>query len=483
MGYGYTAVLPRAIGLALAMLLAGSPAWAGSSGGFRGRLERIMDNPCIKRAKVCLVVKSASSGEVFYQKNPDEQMVPASNMKILTAATAIKTLKPWYKFDTIVSYSGEKKGDVLYGDLVVSGRADPHLSTEDLWSIANETHKRGIHQIKGNLVLDDGYFDGEPFPAGWHISSIRKAYEAPGGALSLNFNTATITVFPPSGGSAKPLVVTDPQTPYFTVVNNMISAERGRTFVAIRLKPRADGGEILEVIGKVRPNTHETYYYRSIANPVYYFGQTLHELLKNSGVAVSGEIVHSQPSKPTKKLFIHTSRPLIHQVMDMNKFSNNFMAEQLLKTIGAEEVSNPGTVGKGVSVVEKLLNSWGFANRFHVTDGSGLSKDNRLSCSLLADVLEKMYKEWEGGPEFMTSLAIMGKEGSVSKRNFSADSPIRVKTGTLDNVSALSGYYPVSNGDVLAFSMIFNELACYNGMAKHIQNRLLLEFDTVHDDR
>jgi D-alanyl-D-alanine carboxypeptidase/D-alanyl-D-alanine-endopeptidase (penicillin-binding protein 4) len=76
----------------------------------------------------------------------------------------------------------------------------------------------------------------------------------------------------------------------------------------------------------------------------------------------------------------------------------------------------------------------------------------------------------------------MGKEGSVKKRNFSATNPIRVKTGTLDAVSALSGYYPLDNGEVLAFSMIFNNLRCHHGMAQHIQNRLLLEFETLHDD-
>ncbi|MBI5178896.1 MAG: D-alanyl-D-alanine carboxypeptidase/D-alanyl-D-alanine-endopeptidase [Nitrospinae bacterium] len=469
----------KAASFAVALTLLPAHAFADS---FKSRIERIMNNPCLNRAKVCLQVKSLNNGQVYYQKNPDELLVPASNMKIITAATALKTLKPWYKFDTIFSHTGERKGEVLDGDLVITGQGDPHIGTEDLWGMSNEIRRRGIRQIKGNIVLDDGYFDGEAFPPGWRISSIRKAYEAPGGALSLNFNTVTVIVTPPASSGARPTVSVDPQSPYFTIVNNMNTVSRGRTFVAIRMKRRPDGGEILEVIGKVRPGARESAYFRSVADPVLYFGHTFIEMLKNAGVTVNGQIVHSQASKPSKKIFVHSSRPLILQVMDMNKFSNNFMAEQILKTIGAEEVSSPGTIGKGVYVVERLLHSWGLINRFHIVDGSGLSKENRLTCSLLTDVLEKMYKEWEGGPEFITSLAVMGKEGSVRKRRLSATEPIRVKTGTLDAVSALSGYYPLENGEVLGFSMIFNNLGCYHGMAQHIQNRLILEFETVHND-
>jgi D-alanyl-D-alanine carboxypeptidase/D-alanyl-D-alanine-endopeptidase (penicillin-binding protein 4) len=450
---------------------------------FESKIDKILNNPCLKRGKICMVVKSMETGKVYYQRNPDEQMIPASNMKIITAAAALSKLKPWYKFSTIVSHTGEKRGDTITGDLVVSGRGDPHLVSEDMWMMANEIRKRGIKQIKGSLVMDDGFFDAEPFPAGWKLSSIHKSYEAPTGALSLNFNTVTVMVYPPDNSSSKPVVAIDPQTPYFTVVNHLSPTSGGRAFVAIRLKPRPGGGEILEVIGRVRPGKIERVYYRAVTSPVQYFGLTFLEMLQNAGVTVGGGITRGQAAQPLKRIFVHSSRPLLNQVVDMNKFSNNFMAEQLLKTLGAEEISSPGTVGKGISIVEELLRSWGFSNRFHLSDGSGLSKSNRVTCSLLTDVLGRMFKEWDGGPEFISSLSVMGKDGSARKRDMGPSKPIRVKTGTLDGVSSLSGYYPLKNGEVLGFSIIFNYLPCGNGMEHHLQNRLVLELETAHDTK
>ena len=236
----------------LAALLALALPGAARAGGIEERLDRIMGNPCLKRGRVCMVVRSLKNHNTLYQKNPDLLMTPASNMKIITSAVALKTLKPWYKFDTIFSYTGARKGETIEGDLVVSGHGDPHLVSEDLWLIANEVRKRGITRITGSIILDDGYFDGELFPSGWRLSSVRRAFEAPLSALSLNFNTVTVMIYPDPSGT-KPLVAVDPATPYFKLVNQMAYGSGGRKFVAIRMKPRPGGGETMEVLGRIRP--------------------------------------------------------------------------------------------------------------------------------------------------------------------------------------------------------------------------------------
>lgn len=465
-------------GLTVALLALMFPPVADAAD-FAGRIDRIMNNPCLAKAQVCMTVRSMKTGQTLYEKNPDLPLSPASNVKIITAAAALSALKPWYRFDTVFSHTGERRGQEITGDLVVTGRGDPHLVIEDLWLIANEVRNRGITRITGNLILDDGYFDGEKFPSGWRLSPIRRAFEAPLGALSLNFNTATVMVYGEKDANGKPLVAVVPDSPYFKVVNNLTAVTRGRKFVAIRMKPRTGGGETMEIIGKVRDGA-DLVYYRSVADPVRYFGETFRHLLKNAGVEIQGDVVNATPSQSTKKLFVHTSKPLLELVMNMNKYSNNFMAEQLMKTLGAEKVSTPGTIAKGGEVLENLMESWGISrNRFHIVDGSGLSRDNRLSCSVLTDVLHNFHDEWNGGPELITSLAVMGKDGSVKKRNIGLPNEVRVKTGTLNSVSALSGYFPL-NGDVLAFSMIFNGLSCHGSMAHHIQDRLLMEFSSLN---
>lgn len=474
------AIAPFSRVAVLLMLLALPFPAAAHAADFDTQLDRIISSPCLKRGRVCMVVRSLKTGKNIYEKNPDLLMTPASNMKIITAAAALKTLKPWYKFETAFSYTGTRKGETIEGDLVVSGHGDPHLVSEDLWQIANEVRKRGITRVTGSIILDDGYFDGELFPAGWRISSIRRAFEAPLSAVALNFNTVTVMIYPDPSGT-KPLVVIDPATPYFKLVNRMTYGSGGRKFVAIRMKPRPGGGETMEVLGRIRPGSGELTYYRAVADPALYFGDTFKMLLAGMGVTVDGGILNASPSRPTTRLFVHSSRPLLNQVMDMNKFSNNFMAEQILKSVGAEKVSTPGTIGKGVAVAESMMTEWGITrDRFHFVDGSGLSKENKVSCSALTEVLGHLYNEFEAGPEFISSLAVMGKDGSVRQRDLGTTDLVKVKTGTLDSVSAISGYYPLKNGDVLGFSVIFNDLTCYNGMAHEIQNHLLMEFSSLN---
>ena len=469
----------RGITAVVALLVGVAPA---SGGELALRLEKILADPCTRTANHCMVVKSIASGKTLYSKNADRLMVPASNIKIITSAAALGILKPSFTFKTFFRHSGARSGGTIDGDLVVEGRGDPHLVSEDLWLMVNELQKRGIRRITGDLVLDDSYFDGEMFPSSWKTSPTRRAFEAPMSALALNFNSVTINVYPATSKNEKPTAAIDPQTPYITFVNNMRSSGKGGSRITIDLKPGKGGGESIALGGVVRAGSKEKTYYRSVKDPINYFGQTFIGFAKKAGITIDGRVRRGSYDKPLKEIFHHTSRPLYQQLMDMNQYSNNFMAEQLVKTIAAETAGNPGSFEKGLLKVGEYIESLGLpADRFHLADGSGLSRDNRASCSVIVGLLERLYTQWEGGPEFITSLARMGREGSVEERMVSSDRAIRVKTGTLKSVSALSGYYPLPSGDILAFAMIHNNLPCGNGDVLALQERVLTEFDTIDD--
>lgn len=471
----------RRVTTIIALLVIVGPA---SGGELTRRLDRVLSDPCTKTANQCLIVKSLGSGKLLYSKNADRLMIPASNMKIITSAAALGILKPSFTFKTYFRHSGKRKGEIIDGDLVVEGRGDPHLVSEDLWLMVNELQKRGIRRITGDLVLDDSYFDGETFPSSWKTSSTRRAFEAPMSALALNFNSVTINVYPASTKNEKPLAAVDPQTPYITFVNNMRSSGKGRSRITIDLKPGKGGGETIVLGGVVRAGSKEKTYYRAVNDPINYFGRTLIGFAKKAGITIDGRVRRGSHDKSLKEIFHHTSRPLYQQLMDMNQYSNNFMAEQLVKTIAAETVGNPGSFEKGLLKVGEYLESLGLpADRFHLADGSGFSRDNRTSCSVIVGLLERLYTQWEGGPEFITSLARMGREGSVEERMVSSDKAIRVKTGTLKSVSALSGYYPLPSGDILAFAMIQNNLSCGNGDVLAVQDRVLREFDATDEGK
>ncbi|GMT41933.1 MAG: serine-type D-Ala-D-Ala carboxypeptidase [bacterium] len=440
-------------------------------------IDRILEDPCLKKADYCVLAKSLD-GEILYAKNAGELMTPASNMKVITSAAALEILKPSFKFKTVFSYTGKRKGDVIEGDLVIAGHGNPHLVSEDMWVMANELRKSGIRRITGNMLLDDSYFDGQRYSRSWKLSNNRRAFEAPTGALSLNFNSVTINIYPSAKPGVKPGAALDPQSSYLELVNNLSSSRR-RSSIKIFFKPRGGGGETVTLAGNVMANSKNKTYYRSVSDPVLYFGLTFREFLGSAGINLDGKIVHvpNGSAEIAKEIFIHSSWPLTDQVRYMNKFSSNFMAEQILKTIGAEAVSIPGSFEKGIKKIEEFLRSLGFRqDGFRIVDGSGLSAENRISCVSMVDLLDRFYKRWDSGPEFVSSLALMGMDGSVEDRLVNNGKTIRVKTGSLNFVSALSGYYPLASGGIAAFSIIMNNFSCSNGHVLAIQDRLINEF-------
>jgi len=450
-----------------------------SGGGFASSADYLLQkNRCTKKADVSISVKSLHSGKILYSKNANQPLTPASNMKIVTSTVALELLKPYYIFETPVSFVGKRKDGFIDGDLVVTGRGDPHLVTEDLFLMANEIRKTGIKRITGNLYLDDSYFEKSLFPSTWHPSKHRRAYEAPLGALSLNFNGFTLSIYASENKEGKPHVAIDPSTPYLTIVNKMNTITRGQSQIRLDYKEGEGGKETVIISGKVRAGARNKNFYRAVKNPIPYFGLTFKRFLEKEGIFIEGKIIHGKPEGEQQELFVYESKPLSRQIAFMNKYSNNFMAEQIVRTIGAEMVSIPGSHKKGLKQIENYLLDSGFdKSKFHLEDGSGFSTGNRLTTSLIIRLLENAYKKWDGGPEFLTSLAVMGHDGSVKDRLAYETRTIRVKTGTLNGVSALSGYYPLKSGDILVFSMIFNKLGCENGDVWSLEHQLLEMMD------
>ena len=444
------------------------------------RINQVLNNQCTKNATVSMLVKSLGTGKVLYSRQPNLPMVPASNMKIVTAIAALEILKPDYLFKTFFSYTGKRVGDVIDGDLIITGGGDPHIVIEDLFLMADEIRKRGITRVTGNLILDESYFEQVPFPKGWKPSKKRRAYEAPIGALSFNFNSFAISIFPPSQTGGKVVVSLSPDSPYFSLVNNVRIVKKGRSKITLDFRKRHGGGETVVVGGQIHSESKDIVYYRSVKYPLEYFGMTFIHFLSMSGVTFGGEVLPVTSVMDSNNLFAYESKPLYDQVAFMNKYSNNFMAEHILKTIAAESAISPGSQSEGVRKVEEYLEKMGFeSDMYRIYDGSGFARENRLTTSIIVQLLEHAYKKWEYGPEFLTSLALMGRDGSVEGRMVTTEKTIRVKTGTLNSVSALSGFYPLDTGDILAFSILFNELPCENGEILDIQHRLLMEFNNA----
>lgn len=445
---------------------------------FREKVDRLFEGRCAKGARAGVKIVSLESGKVLFEKNNRAQFVPASNMKVITTAASLRKVGPDYRFPTRVYATGPIEKRTLKGDLYIKGHGDPFLVTEQMWLLVNEIRNLPLDAVEGNLVLDDSYFGGGPRVASWEKETGPESYLAPLGALSLNFNTVAVHVAPGKRAGDPPLAIVDPATPFHKVENTAVTQARGRRGRLVVNRHHADGRDVITLSGSVPQRVARKTYYLNVTHPLEYAGAALKKMLGQAGVKVSGNVLPGTVPEGALLLHEHESLPFSDILQGLDKYSNNFIAEQILRTLAAREFGAPGTTENGVRILGDYLKSLGFsANDFTVSDGSGLSRRNRLSPDLMVAVLKDVYGDWSIFPEFASALAIMGLDGSVNERmtrNPEARK-IRTKTGTLTGVSSLSGFFQSADGEVFAFSILMNGLKCSNGRAHRLQNAIMSE--------
>ncbi|QSQ10903.1 D-alanyl-D-alanine carboxypeptidase/D-alanyl-D-alanine endopeptidase [Myxococcus landrumensis] len=427
----------------------------------RAALLAVLQRPSLKVSRVGVHMQSLDDGSVVFTHNADELLNPASNVKLVTSAAALAVLGSEFRYETeflVDGMSAEGKVKTLY----VRGKGDPSVTTERLWSVASELWHTGVREV-GEIVVDDSWFDMERTPPGYDQEDSDRAYMAPTGALSLNWNAVAIYVRPGSGPGAKGIVEMEPPSDYFIVENQLSTGARRARRVSVTSDP-AGAQQKIVVRGQVPAERGgATSQWKKIDNPPMYFGQTLKQILSTRGMKVRGKVRQGLTSSSARMVYVAQSDTFDVLLKRLNKLSSNFVAEQLLKTMGAEGRGAPGSFGKGVEVVEQFLErEVGIARGTYVMkNGSGLNDANRFSAAQLNKLLRYMYGRFPLAPEYLSSVPIAGKDGTLKYRFEGSDAVgrLRAKTGTLEGVSALSGYVTSAGGEHFSFSMMVNDFA------------------------
>jgi len=445
---------------------------------FANVIDGILFHPCLRKQNFGVKIYSLERNQALYSVRSDRLFSPASNMKLLTTAMALKRMGPDYRFKTRLYAAMRISGETLNGDLYIKGFGDPNLVSEQMWLLANESRNLPLHKVDGDIVADDSFFDNRLRVRTWHKQVGVEAYNAPLGALSFNFNTVTVHVSPGERSGERPVVVIDPDIDFIRVVNRAKTVSRSRrSRLIVNRVDHQDYNEIT-ISGVISVSHSRETYYLNITQPTYYAAKVFKDYLRRAGVEVTGKVRIGPVPEDAYGLLSHTSAPLSLILRGLNKFSNNFVAEQILKTIGAELYGHPGTTEKGLRAMGEYMKSLRYEpRRFRVLDGSGLSRQNRLSPNQIVSILQDMHGDLGVYPEFVAALGVMGRDGNVLKRmnGHNGSEKARVKTGTLNFVSALSGYLQSADGERFAFSILMNDLKCSNGRAKQLQDRIVRE--------
>jgi len=450
------------------------------------QLQSILQTPELEGARVGVHVRSLSDGRVLFDRGGDELFNPASNTKLLTTAAALEVLGPSYRFGTEVHRSGTMKDGVV-DRLYVTGGGDPTLTTEAMFGLVNEVALRGIEAVDGDLVVDDSFFDEVREGPGWEEETGDPAYAAPVGAFSVNFNTFVLRVTPGEAVGQPARVRVWPDVGLVDpVVDAVTRGRRTRSRLWAGTKAGQDGHIEVVLRGSIALDAYEGYEIRRrVHDPTRFAGEMMKSLLQMRGISVKGKVRRGERPDDAIRVAGHTSPPLASILSKLNKYSNNFIAEQILKTMGAEATGEPGSWASGIDVLEQFLDELGVPrDQYVLGNGSGLNDVNRVTPAIVTLLLARMNERFDVRPEFIASLATAGLSGTIHRRfeDTPAETRLRAKTGSLTGVSALSGYVLTRDDELLAFSIMMND---YRGRARpmwQIQDRIgvaLAQHDAV----
>ena len=420
-------------------------------------------------------VESIDTGEVVLSWNEAEPRNPASVEKMLTTLVALDTLGPAFSWKTDVHLLGEVTDGVLDGDLLLKGYGDPYLVTERFWQLLRRIRQSGISAIDGDLLIDDSYFDiGSYDPAAFDREPLR-AYNVAPNAMLTNFKVVRY-YFEPDAASHRVNVQLDPSLDNLTIVNQL-RVENGscRGYQrGITITPNEDISRIT-FSGRF-PSGCEIYSMdRTVLSHNEFTYGLFRSLWLESGGRFTGKWRNAVAQEDLEPAFSFESLPLSDIITKVNKHSNNVMARQLLYTLGAETFGPPGTEAAGRKVVRQWLADKGmdFAE-LRLDNGAGLSRESRMTARHLADLLRYAYQS-AYMPEYLSSLALSGMDGTLSRRFRKGvlTGMAHMKTGSLDHVSSIAGYFQARSGNRYIVVMLHNHTDIHRGPGEEVQEALL----------
>jgi len=446
----------------------------------KARLDEILTSPALGQTRLSVAVMDPDSGKWLYTRNERTPLHAASNVKLVTEIAALAMLGPEFRWKTSVLGGVPAEGGKainageLRGDLYVKTSGDPMLSTQDLSALAASLAAVGLRKVRGGLVIDATAFDPSTLPPAFDQKNDSAAFRAPSSAASLNGNAVAVTITPAPLPGASARVVLEPASPAVVLAGRVTTAAKGPAYPVVETSDAGGGKTKVMVRGRVLVGAEPRILQRRIVSPEIYFGQTFRQVLGKRGITIEGAVrIGTAPKDGLRVLATHESQTLAVAAHDLGKRSSNFAAEQLVRTLGGETQGRPGTWGKGLEAIARYLESVGVGRGTYVMkNGSGLYDSNRFSAEQLATVIRAGLRDFRIASELLASLAVGGADGTLAHRmsGSAAERLVRAKTGTLTNVSCLSGIVGAPANKPLVFSVLMNDTPAV--AARAAQDRL-----------
>jgi D-alanyl-D-alanine carboxypeptidase/D-alanyl-D-alanine-endopeptidase (penicillin-binding protein 4) len=446
-------------------------------------IDAVLRDPYLKNVDVGVkIVKlgdKPESSAVLFEHRATTPLTPASNLKLITTAAALDTLGADFRFRTVLAQKGDTialigDGDPTFGDAELLKKFD-WTSTTLVQKWAEALVERGT-KTAAQFVYDDSIFDDRFVHPSWPENQIHLRYVA--GVCGLNFNANCIDFYvKPNGTGALVDYTLDPPTTYATVSNGCVQGTKDAVWLS-----RKPGSNEIQLRGETRAaNTAPISV--TVADPGLFAATTVRDVLNRHGMAIAGEVKRDPTVRASMNdwqvLAVHET-PIEQVLARANKDSMNLYAESLCKRLGAKASGEAGSWANGTAATGKFLQSIGIpAEQFSLDDGCGLSRKNTIAPAAIVAVLQHEHFA-KHRDVYFNSLAVAGVDGTLDKRF--EGTPLRqrvhAKSGFIDHVSSLSGYLVGRDGELYAFSIMFNGIASgTNATAKKLQERIVMALE------
>lgn len=438
-------------------------------------LQEVLDGYPVPREHLGLYIAPVEGDSGAMSVNGSTPFNPASVIKLLPSLAALETLTPSHQWPTQVYAAGGIAGGVLNGHLYIQGGGDPYLTVESLWSLLRNVRAQGIERIAGDIVVDDGVFEKRVFDRGAFDDRPYRVYNGPADGLMVNFWAVRFTI---RAQVDRVYIDAFPDSERLKIVNNIrhsnaaCSASQRWIRYDVSQEP---GAVVVTFNGALSSRCRPVVMTRAVIPDEAYAQYILPGLWRSVGGTLQGGVRNGAVPAGAARLFSHPSRSLAEAVAATNKFSNNVMARHLLLTLGSLNKERGIGVDDGINALHDWIVSRGLeVPGLRIVNGSGLSRDTRISARGMANVLRFGFHS-RYAPEFLASLPIAGEDRALGGRDFQDDGAavVRFKTGLIDHVRAMAGYVTTRRGDTYVVVLLVNHEGIHRGLGTSMQNAVI----------
>lgn len=419
-----------------------------------------------------IYVYNITKNKPIYSYNIEKPLKPASLTKLYTTSVSILTIG-LNKDINLSFYTNDKNlaDGIINGNLYIKGFGNPTVTDNDLNDFVLYLKRKGIKQINGNIIFDESFFDTLYSRTDWIEGEPNINQIPPISSIILNRNYVNLSVKPTKKN--KPGIVSFANMgSYIKIINNTVTGKN----TSLSLSQSFNDGYILRINGTISRKSRNAFVGGFLKYPAHFTACYVANLIQKHNINFNGKVIKTIIKPNELSNIYNISVKLEHLLSIANKRSDNFIAECLFKLNGAYFSGSQGNSFYSTQAVNTFLRNNGiFSFNTDLVDGSGLSHYNRTTTKSIVELLKFMYYKKQVFPFFYESLSIASEDGTLQNRFYrtAAEKNFRGKTGTLNGVSALSGYVYDKNNDLIACAIIWHFYQYGAHYYKEIENQII----------